>query len=307
MKGRRVVRFAQPAARGFSLIELLVALTIVVLLVASIAVVVPAAHSAFELTPLELDLQQRSRTAIDVIANAIRTSGGNAVAAADFAPLSRLVPRVVLSDQDADGRFTRLKVVAHHANAAQGVLDRDQAGPSGALSLAAARCPAAATACGFARDASALIADGTGRFDVFTVAAVDAATRRLTGRRSLSQAYPAGSFVLEVDADTFHLEAQPDGSRTLVRVTAGGAVQPVVDRVSAVWFEPFLLDVIGSLVPMPVGMLTDGPWLRGEPDGDYDADSFVVKRVGITLTLQPAPPAKGDRTFRFAVNVRNTP
>ena len=307
MNRLRAMRLVPPAPRGFSLIELLVALTIAVLLSASIAVVVPAARSAFELTPLELDLQQRSRTAIEAIANAIRGSGGNAVASADVGPLIDAVPRVILSDQGADGGFTRLKVVSYHANAGQGVLDRDQAGPSGGLSLAAGRCPAAATACGFVRDASALIADGTGRFDVFTVGTVDAAARRLTGRRSLSQAYPAGSFVLEVDVDTFQLEAQPDGSRTLVRVTAGGAVQPVVDRVGSVSFEPFLLDGSGSLVPMPVGMLTDGPWLRGEPDGDYDADSFAVKRIGIALTLQPAPPAKGDRRFRFAVNVRNTP
>jgi prepilin-type N-terminal cleavage/methylation domain-containing protein len=294
-------------SRGFSLIELLVALTISLVLSAGIVAVVPSARAAFELTPMEIDLQQRARTTIDVITNAVRATGADAVASVEFGPLSGVVPAVILSDVDAEGRFTRLKVIAHQGNGAQGVLDRHQGGPGGALTLAAALCPSASIVCGFVRDVSALISDGSGRFDVFTVAGADASTDRLTVRRPLSQAYPAGSFVVEVDVYTIQLDVQPDGSRALVRVTAGGAVQPLVDRVIGLWFEPYSMNDTGTLQKMPAEMLTDGPWLRGEPDGDYDEDAFRVKRVDVAVTLQPAAPATGDRTFRFAVFLRNAP
>jgi prepilin-type N-terminal cleavage/methylation domain-containing protein len=294
-------------ARGFSLIELLIALTISALVCASLAVVVTPARAAFEVTPAEIDLQQRGRSAVEVIVQAIRAAGADAVASEEFGSLSGVIPAVILWDIDADGRFTRLKVIAHRINAAQGVLDRHQAGPSGALALALDRCPSAAVVCGFARDTTALIADGSGRFDLFTVATADAATHRITARRSLSAAYAAGSFVLEVDVYTFQLDTQPDGSRTLVRVTAAGAVQPLVDRVSALAFEPYAIDEAGTPAPMPAGVLTDGPWLRGDPDGSYDDDMFRVKRVDVRLTLQGAAPSTSERTLRFGVFLRNVP
>lgn len=173
--------------------------------------------------------------------------------------------------------------------------------------LTADRCPAASVVCGFARDATALISDASGGFELFTVAAADVATHHLVARQPLSRTYPAGSFLIEVEAHTFQLEPQPDGSRTLMRVTANGAVQPVVDGVAGLWFEPYAIDESGVIAPMPVESLNDGPWSRGEPDDDYDEDAMGVRRVDVTLTLLPTPPAATERTFRFAVFLRNVP
>ncbi len=293
--------------RGFSLIELLIALTICALVSATVAVIVPPARAAFELTPSEIELQQRGRFAVDVLTHAIRTAGADAVASEEFGLLSRLVPAVIPSGPDAFGGFSRLTVISHRSDAAQGVLDRHQAGPGGALVLAADRCPAAPVVCGFVRDTTALISDGTGRFDSFVVATADEATSSLIAKQSLSGAYAAGAFVVEADVDTFQLEAQPDGSHTLVRVTAAGAIQPLVDRVGALSFELHSIDGFGVLAPTPVGMLTNGPWLPGGPQGSYDEDVFDVKRVRVWLTLQAAAPSTTQRTFRFGVFVRNAP
>jgi hypothetical protein len=49
--------------------------------------------------------------------------------------------------------------------------------------------------------------------------------------------YPAGSAVFEVSSDTYRLESGADGSRTLVRQTAAGAVQPLVDNISELGLE----------------------------------------------------------------------
>ena len=77
-----------------------------------------------------------------------------------------------------------------------------------------------------------MIVDGLGHYDVFQVAATVAAARLLTPSRALSQSYPAGSAIVEVDEHTFRLGAQPDGSYALIRETAAGAIQPIVDFVA---------------------------------------------------------------------------
>lgn len=247
-------------SQGFSLVELLVAITICALISAGVAAMVPPARRAFEITPAEIELQQRSRTAIDLISQAIRSAGADAV-----------VPALIPSAPDAFGRFTRLKVIAPSSNPAQGIVAYQQPGPNGALTLAGEGCPAASGVCGFVRDSTALIADGSGRFDVFTVLSTDIASNRITSRQSLTPPYPADSVVIEAEVFTFRLDTQPDGSQALVRVSAAGAVQPVVDRVSALSFEP------------------------------------SARCVTVALTLQAAAPLRAERTFRFAVFVRNAP
>ena len=294
--------------RGFSLVELLVAMTICAVISASVAAVVPSARAAFERMPAELDLQQRGRTAVDTIAQAIRTAGSTVVASEELGPLAGLVPAVIPFELDSSGtRFLRLKVIAPRSNAAQGILAQHQAGPAGDLVLSPTRCPAVPVVCGFIRDTTVVIADGSGRFEVFTIASADAATGRLRPGRSLVPPYAAGSIVVEVDVYTFQLDAQPDGSHALVRVTAAGAVQPIADRVTTLHFEPHTLDAGGEAKPIPIGELSDGPWSSSGPDGDYDDDVFRVNRLDVSLSLQAAFPSRVHRTFRFAVFLRNAP
>lgn len=293
---------------GVSVIELLVALTICAVVSASIAAVVPPARAIFERTPAELDLQQRARAAIDAIVYAIRAAGADVAASGELGPLAAIVPAVVPLEVDADGTaFSKLKVIAPRASPAQGTLAQHQAGPNGELVLAPSRCPEVEVVCGFTEGATAVIADGSGRFDVFTIASAEGATYRLTPSRPLIPPYAAGSIVAEVDVFTFQLTAQPDGSQTFARATAAGAVQPLVDRVTRLRFEPVALDQSGEPMPMPAVELTDGPWWTAAPDGDYDDDVFRVKRVDIALSLQAAPPLGIERTFRFAVFLRNAP
>lgn len=294
--------------KGFSLVELLVAMTICAVISAGIAAVVPPARAAFEVTPAELDLQQRARTAIDVIMQAIRAAGSGAIVSEELGPLAGIVPAVIPFHVDESaGRFARLKVIVPRTAAAQGLLAQHQAGSRGDLVLSSARCPAVQVVCGFGPGTTALVTDGSGRFDVFTIASAQPAAYRLTPARALTPPYVAGSLVVEADVYTFQLEAQPDGSHTLVRLTAAGAVQPIVDRVIRLHFEPYAADDNGEPMPLPIDELTDGPWMRGAPDGDYDDDVFRVTRVDIALSLEAAPPLIVQRTFRFAVFLRNVP
>lgn len=223
----RASRFGGQGARGFSLVELLVALVICALVAAAIGALVPPSRAIFEQTPAALELQQRGRTAIDAIAQAVRSAG-----------ITDFVPPMVLSGPDPSGeRFTQLLAIARALHAAEGTLDADQQGSSGDLLLSDAPCPAVNDVCGFRRGASAVIADGSGRFDLFTVMATNQSLNSLSSSVAFASPYPSGSLLVEVDAYTFRLNAEPDGSTTLVRETVAGAIQPIVDRVTGLSFR----------------------------------------------------------------------
>jgi prepilin-type N-terminal cleavage/methylation domain-containing protein len=241
--------------RGFSLLELLIATAIAVLCAAAIAAVVPSLQALFEQAPRTIDLQQRTRTAVEAIAHAVR--------AAD---------EVELLEQDSShGYFRQLRTIAPKANAAQGVVVEDQSRPGGELWLSEARCANAPDVCGFVRGSIARVADGTGRFDIFTVGSIDVAARGIAPRRRFDQAYAANATVAEVDAYYFRLDPQPDGSFALVRESGAGAVQPIVDRVSEVRFER----------------------------------SLGARRIDVTLTLLSHGPRPEESTRRMAIVARN--
>ena len=247
-------------ARGFSLVELLVALVICSVIAAIIGGLVPPARAAFEQTPAALELQQRGRTAIDAIAQAVRSAG-----------IVGVVPPLVLSVPDQSGeRFTRLLAIARTLHAAEGILESDQQGPSGDLLLSQSSCPAVREVCGFSRGASAVIADGAGRFDLFSVTATNDGLNSLSSSVSFAQSYPAGSVVVEVDAYTFHLDAQPDGSKTLVRQTVAGAIQPIVDHVADLSFQ-----ALGGQLEVSLTLQAATAEYRRVPDRAFRAALFL--------------------------------
>jgi prepilin-type N-terminal cleavage/methylation domain-containing protein len=207
------------AQLGFTLVELLVALTITLLVAGALAATAPAARAAFDRVPSELEMQQRGRVVIDVLTQALRAA-----------------ERVSLGDLDEDGRSAELTVVTPIVNPAQGILSIDQAVPGGSMTLGVTACPSVKDLCGFVKGTVAIVTDGSGDYDVFIVASVDAAMRRITPADVLSRAYPAGSRVIEVEQNSFGLDEQADGSFALVRTTAAGAVQPIADAVLSLAF-----------------------------------------------------------------------
>lgn len=300
--------------RGFSLVELLVALTVCAVLSAAVAGLVPSARAALDAAPAALDLQQRGRTGVDVLAAAIRSAASDVASAAELGAFGSMVPAVIpLSSIPDSGEtaFEALYVVAPVPNASQGVLDRDQPGPHGVLTLAAGPgCPAVGDVCGFTPGAVAAIADGAGRFDVFIVESTNSTRGEITASLAFPSAYPAGSLVVEVDAPYFRLDDQPDGSRALVRETAGGATQPIVDNVVAMGIK---LWRGAPAILLGAGDLEDGPFFAGGPDGSYDADLLAVRRIDLWISVEVppvllrAPAVPHTRTLHATFALRNVP
>jgi prepilin-type N-terminal cleavage/methylation domain-containing protein len=201
---------------GFTVIELLVAMTITLLIAGALAGVAQPARAAFVRVPAELELQQRGRTALDAVAQALRAS---------------------LLVTDEPGTLTELTVIVPVAAPAGGVLSLDQPDAGGPMALGTARCPNIKEVCGFTPGATAIVEDAEGSFDVFSIASANAGGRSITPAAALSQAYVAGSSVMEIDQFTFRLAEQSDGTFSMIRETAAGAIQPIVDFVADLSFE----------------------------------------------------------------------
>jgi prepilin-type N-terminal cleavage/methylation domain-containing protein len=223
---------AAVTAAGFSLVELLVALTVCALLSGAIAAAAPPARRIFESTPGALEMQQREHTATDVLTHALRSAPHLAVAR-DDGTVGQAAPAVELQEPDAAGPWfhaLRVVVIAGHG---RGVLLADQASPAAALQLrSGAQCPSSGEVCGFSKGMAVAIVDTDGRLDLFTIAAVNTGSHSLIPTAALDRAYPAGSGLWAVSADTYYLNLEADGSSTLVRETVAGAVQPIVDVVA---------------------------------------------------------------------------
>lgn len=230
-------------SRGFSLVELLIALTICALISGAVAATVPPSRAAFEHTPAVLDTHQRTRTAVDAIEKAVR----GAIA-------------ISLEGAAAGSTATVLQTISHAPAGSHGVLAVDQVDGWAPVVLSDTICPAVPDVCGFRPGVTAMIADGTGRADVFLVADVDVAAHAIASETPFAQPYSSGAVVSEVDAYTFRLVTQANGSSTLVRETVAGAVQPVVDAMSGLAFEwrsPRELDVRLHVAP-PSGAASAG-------------------------------------------------
>ena len=248
--------------RGFTLVELLIAMTITLLIAGALMGVAQPARAAFDRVPAELELQQRGRTALDTLAQALRAS---------------------LSMPGEGGTFDELTVVMRIPAAAQAVLSVDQPGPGAALPLGIERCPSINDVCGFTSASTALIVDPAGIRDVFSIASVSIGLHAITPARALTQAYPSGAEVFEIEQLTFRLAEQPDGSYALIRETAAGAVQPIVDAVAELSF-----DVIG----------------RDLDDGSIQPEQVDV-RVVVEAPTEALRSAIGPREFRTSVRLRN--
>jgi type II secretory pathway pseudopilin PulG len=262
--------------QGFTLVELLIALGITLAIGGAIAALAPPARMAFERVPAELELQQRGRAALEMLTNAVRAAGQDVAAAYSLGTMADMFPAITLGDPDESGTlFGSLRAIVPVANAAQGLLESDQASATGPMTLAISPCPNVKDVCGFTPGAAAVVVDAAGHFEVFVISATSPGARRLTPDRALSRAYAAGSVVVEIEESTFRLDQQADGSFSLIRETAAGAVQPIVDFLSslAFTFAHHQLEIA----------LTAGPPIGGLQD------------------------AVADRQFRTSIRLRNAP
>ncbi len=261
--------------RGFTLVELLIALVVGLGVAGGALLLADAARTALTVEPATIDAVRRLHAGVEAITAAISGAGGDRGIGGDSGTIWNGLPAVRLI---AEGGSTFAGIESTRAVlGGRGQLVEDQPGPAGSLTLSPdrGRCPATQVVCGFRDGDIALIFDGRGHFDVFVIGAVSASLSRITPRAPLAEAYRTGAWVVEAREERLVLTPQPDGSRTLTRITAAGAREPIVDGVVQLTLEP---------------------WARASAPGLYANDISQFAQYG----LPPPPPAAPDPEEIFA-------
>jgi prepilin-type N-terminal cleavage/methylation domain-containing protein len=213
--------------RGFSLVELLIAMAIMTTTAGVLLSLVVAGQSIARLQPEAADLQQRARIATQVLAAELARAGAGIDAGPWAGPLAGRVPVVSPS---FDGGMTIWYV---SGPGAQGTL----AAPLEADATAAAVSldpGCAASGCGFADDTTAVLFDDLGCHDLARVEVADGSALALRAARR-SCAYAAGAAIAHGEVRTYRVN--PAARQLVRRDEATGVSVPLVDNVASMAVE----------------------------------------------------------------------
>jgi len=214
--------------RGFSLVELLIAMAIMTTTAATLLSLVIAGQRIARLQPEAADLQQRARIATRVLDTELARAGAGVDAGSAAGPLSR---RFAPVSPSADGGLTIWYV---SSTGGQGTLAASLEPDATTAFLALPPACATASACGFAPDTTVLLFDAGGCHDVARVEAADGASLFL--RPAIRTcAYPAGAAIAHGEVRTYRVD--PAARQLIRRDEATGLSIPVVDNVAGMSVE----------------------------------------------------------------------
>ena len=219
--------------RGITLIEVLLACVLVAIVAGAVAALAGPLRDALARFDGAAQLEPAARAAVEGILFDLREAGAGPVIGdlpwrlSDVMPTASPLRDLASSDPVANGQALRVRRTAF--GAAQGRLDEGVAAGTSILVLdTEARCAGGPPACNFrAADIGVVFTDTAA--ELVTVSAVGEGTVVLT--RPITTAFPAGAVLTTLITNTYGLRDAADGSRQLVRISTGGAEQPVLDHV----------------------------------------------------------------------------
>jgi hypothetical protein len=309
---------------GFSLAEALISLVLMLVVTgAAFSLVTPGTTTA-QTQPEAMDMQQRARIGTDMVSRDLFMAGAGVYAGPSTGALTNffapIIPRK-MGLQNAD-LFSVVRsdavTIAYIPNSySQTTIRDDMPVPSAELKVEdMPNCPQGEELCGFKVGMTVLIFDEMGHFDFFTITQVQSSAGHLQHRQqnNLSYAYQAGAVITQADSHTYYLDPV---NRQLRHYDGYQTDVPVIDNVVGVLFEymgdpappiapkppPGIANCLydaagnlssglgtlatqgGSLAPLPLTMLNDGPWC-GSGDNQFDADLLRIRKVRVTLRVQ---------------------
>jgi prepilin-type N-terminal cleavage/methylation domain-containing protein len=293
--------------RGYSLVELLVSVAILLAILGSVCQLASPAHAS-ALAQAELqDMQQRARVLADRLTFDLRLAGAKPAIGSSSAevPFAAVLPAACCGaapDPPGSERSDRLTVIFVSRGSPAPRTAAEIASDALRLDLAPGpACVMTAAVCGFGDGEEVVVFDGTGRYDVFRldlssgIPMLEALTAPLVSR------YAAGATVARVTIRTYSWDAS---SGQVFVVDGGGAAEPLLDRVANLRFE--YSD--GSGAPLD-GQLGDGPWI-GAGGAMYDGDVSKIRRVRVSYSIRSGLHGTGvldlpDLATSFDVALRN--
>ena len=295
--------------RGYSFVELMVSLAILLAVLASVCQLASPAHATALIQAELQDMHQRARVLNDRLAFDLRLAGAGVGTGVRRGPLGAAFTAVLpaaccgsIADPPGTERADRLSVL-YVPRGSPEALTASAISP-GALRLDLAPAPSCSSAlCGFADGDLLVVFDGSGGYDLFTldlssgIAVLDPKTTPFVA------SYAAGATAARIVVRTYYRDA---ASNQVFVADAAGVPEPFVDRVADLRFS--YADQGGSILD---GHLGDGPWF-GAGGSTYDADARRVRRVHVSCTIRSALPGSGplsipDLNSAFDVSLRNAP
>jgi prepilin-type N-terminal cleavage/methylation domain-containing protein len=313
---------------GFSLIELIVSMTIMLVVTGAIFWLVDPGQSIARAQPEAADVQQRLRVAADllekdlIMAGAGTYSGSIAGSLANFFP--PILPRrmgATMNDPSMSFFSDRITISYVPNTAAQTNVRDPMPQPSSEIKVdPQPGCPVNDQLCGFKEGMRCIIFDDTGAFDFFTITEVQTDSLHLQHRPpnpDFSKAYTPTehSRIAMVETHIYYLDAAQvqlrhndgwlsdlavtDNTVTLEFRYYGDPNPPLMPR-PLVGGSNCILDAAGnpklptlpsggqSLIELTPAMLTDGP-VCGLAPNQFDADLYRVKKVAVRLRMQAGP------------------
>ncbi|MGH9174487.1 MAG: PilW family protein [Vicinamibacterales bacterium] len=220
--------------RGFTLIELLIACLLVTAVAGAVAALAVPARNAFDRTLGAADLSGGSRAALERLMVEVREAGSGAAVAFDRVGLADVTP-VVMPGLSLDNLAVAAPAGAFSVTriglaAPQGVLLQSVNAGGTTLQLdTSGRCRQVGVACGLEPGMTAVVYDAS-RAVTFTVGTISAGGF-VHAASGLPAGFAHGAIVAERTTSSYGLRTSADGSQRLVRVSPGGAEQPVLQNV----------------------------------------------------------------------------
>ena len=268
---------SKAGADGYSLIELLIAVAMMLAITAAVFAIVNPSRGIFQVQPEADDLQQRLRVAVEALqrdlmaAGAGSDLGGGAALNRTLAPVLPYRAGEVGSDP-ANGVFHRRDAVSlmYVASTAGQATVRTVAGGGSALSVAVdANCGPGVydRLCGFPAGTRVLLFDTAGHFDVGTVGSVNGLAVEVEGSALGGHVDPAkGARLAAVETHTYWLDAgRATGIPRLMHYDGWRTDSPVVDHVVGLEFAYFGEPRAPALQPGVDLSAPDGPWTTYGP------------------------------------------
>lgn len=259
--------------RGFSLVEAAVAAAVLLGLTAALGAILDPSHAAFAAQSDLVDVQQRLRVSAHALAGDLRMTGAGSWASEGRAPLVYAFAPVLPNRRDAGvgdapGTFRSdaITIVYVPPSPAQTTLAAPLPAMNGTMTLSTG-CPALTGLCGFSVGDTALVFDGNGAWDTFSITAIsaDTATVRISSRApDPGTNYPIGATVVAGVRAMWYL--RPDtvnGGYQLAVGDGASSGNPLSDHVVGLSFEYYG----DPNPPAIVHPLSDpnGPWTSYGP------------------------------------------
>lgn len=322
---------------GFSVVEVVVAMAAAMGLLAMVLVGFSGMVSFSRVQPAAVDIVQRARVALDLVAADLMHAGAGAEVGPAAGALSCCLPAVEprrLGTQRPDpagvARADAITVVFSTAGSLSAALGADLIGAAPVLTVSPGpACPGGLPLCGLNDDATVVVLDGRGQHSYYILSAPAGGPAWLTPRQA-GEGYPylAGAAVVPVESHTYYFDAAQrqlrhyDGRATdvpivdnviQVSVTYHGDPAPprrpaplagtancLYDASGQLWPTLVHLPASGSLIDLPLSMFTDGPWCGSGP-ARFDADLLRIRRVRMHVRLQGPADLRGqDAQFAAA-------